>query len=327
MNVLVDLVHPMVNNGLDLVRECVSFASNGGLLPGAGVGLRLAFALTPMPVPNDDVPEEVLAHIKRWHGSITDRYKNIDNVAILLKANGEKWGADTDMVTGVNNDRNRLLLLIAECDSNDGSATSRTLRNELLRSTVGYCLRDVKLWAYGQYRAGLMTAANVHLLGFLLPGEHGGHHAVAQSTTILPAIKVRAINGEKIRVVIDQSSDENAAQVVHGWPTSVRQALIIVSSAEDKKEVCRKMTTHLHNVIDMPQGSHGKQFMVTASFLRHVSDVPTFGNEVTFSMPLTTSDMVHAADQDHFEEDEDRMRAIEQHRLEIERLEAEMKKK
>jgi hypothetical protein len=54
----------------------------------------------------------------------------------------------------------------------------------------------------------------------------------------------------------------------------------------------RGYTTRLHNDIDMPAGSRGKQFIIKAAFLRHISDKPRFGSEPTFSMPLTTEDLV-----------------------------------
>jgi hypothetical protein len=41
----------------------------------------------------------------------------------------------------------------------------------------------------------------------------------------------------------------------------------------------------------MPPGSHGKQFVIRAAFLKHPDDVPYFGNSPTFSMPLTTGDL------------------------------------
>jgi hypothetical protein len=49
----------------------------------------------------------------------------------------------------------------------------------------------------------------------------------------------------------------------------------------------------------MPDGSHGKQFIIKASFLRHVNDEPRFGNEPTFSIPLTTEDLAASLDRRH----------------------------
>jgi hypothetical protein len=136
---------------------------------------------------------------------------------------------------------------------------------------------------------------------------------------------VKVLNGDFIRVVVDQSSDENAGPVLHGWPTGVKHALIVIVAADGKTEVYRQMTTHLHNDIQMPEGSHGKQFIIKAAFLKHVDDEPKFGNEPTFSMPLTTEDLAAALDKQHHEEFEEQLKVIEHQRLEIERLQNQLK--
>jgi hypothetical protein len=46
----------------------------------------------------------------------------------------------------------------------------------------------------------------------------------------------------------------------------------------------------------------GRQFIIKASFLKHVNDEPRFGNEPTFSMPLTTEDLAATLDRQHHEE-------------------------
>jgi hypothetical protein len=56
-------------------------------------------------------------------------------------------------------------------------------------------------------------------------------------------------------------------------------------------EVIRKMTTHLHNHIIMPDDSRGKQFVARASFMAHVDDEPHFGNQATFTIPLLIDDI------------------------------------
>jgi hypothetical protein len=58
-----------------------------------------------------------------------------------------------------------------------------------------------------------------------------------------------------------------------------------------------------------------------------VNDKPRFGNEPTFSMPLTTEDLAATLDRQHHDDFEERLRSVEQHRHEIERLEAELKAK
>jgi hypothetical protein len=197
----------------------------------------------------------------------------------------------------------------------------------LLKSTVGLCLIQVKIWAYGEFAAGVMTADDVHLLGFLLPGETGGRHDRTEPTDITAEVKVKVVNEDFIRVVIDQSAGENAAPVKHGWPTGVKHALIVIVAADGKTEVYRLMTTRLHNDIRMPEGSHGKQFIIKASFLKHVNDEPRFGSEPTFSMPLTTEDLAAALDRQHHEDFEAQLQEIERQRQEIERLHAELNAK
>jgi hypothetical protein len=87
------------------------------------------------------------------------------------------------------------------------------------------------------------------------------------------------------------------------------------------------MTSTLHSDVDMPAGSHGKQFAVKASFQKHVNDTPRFSNEVTFSMPLTTGDLIAELDRQHHEDYESQIRAVEQHRREVESLQAELNTK
>ncbi|MDR1223091.1 MAG: hypothetical protein LBL07_09495 [Tannerella sp.] len=204
------------------------------------------------------------------------------------------------------------------------STADRTLRNSLLKSTVGLCLLQVRIWAYGQFSAGILTADDVHLLGFLLPGENGGHHDRTEATDEVAEVKVKVINEDNIRIVIDRSAGENAAQVAHGWPEGAHNALLVITAADGKTEVYRQMTTRLHNDIRMPDGSHGKQFIVKASFLKHINDEPRFGNEPTFSMPLTTEDLAAALDRQHHEEFEAQMREVERQRQEITRMQAEV---
>jgi hypothetical protein len=232
-----------------------------------------------------------------------------------------------DLLTQLTAGRDRLQELINKCRTISASQEDRSHRTALLKSIVGLCLMQVKLWAYGQYASGVMTAEDVHLLGFLLPGETGGRHDRAEATDAVAEVKVSIVNEDFIRVVVDQSAGENAARVVHGWPHGVRHALIVIMAADGKTEVFRLMTTRLHNDIRMPEGSHGKQFIIKAAFLKHVDDEPKFGNEPTFSMPLTTEDLAAALDRQHHEDFEAQVREIELQRREIERLQAELNAK
>jgi hypothetical protein len=220
--------------------------------------------------------------------------------------------------------RDQLQALINKCRSTAGSAADRTLRNTLLKSTVGLCLLQGKIWAYGEFSAGVLTADDVHLLGFLLPGEVGGRRTRAEATDVTAEVKVSVINADFIRVVIDQSAGENAAQVAHGWPLGVKNALIVITAADGKTEISRQITTRLHNDIRMPEGSHGKQFIIKAAFLRHVDDAPRFGNSPTFSMPLTTEDLAASLDHQHHADFEAQLQEVERARQEISRLQAEL---
>jgi hypothetical protein len=185
-------------------------------------------------------------------------------------------------------------------------------------------LLDAQSRAYGEYTAGVLTADDVHLLGFLLPGETGGHHDRTEATDVVAEVKVKVVNEDFICVVIDQSAGENAAQVVYGWPDGVKNALIVITAADGQTEVYRQFTTRLHNDIRLPEGSHGKQFIIKESFLKHINDEPRFGNEPTFSMPLTTEDLAAALDRQHHAEFEAQMQEVERQRQEIERLHAEL---
>jgi hypothetical protein len=89
--------------------------------------------------------------------------------------------------------RDQLRVLIEKCRSSLASRKDREMRNALLRSTVGYCLLDVKVWAHGEFTAGRMTAEDIHLLGFLLPGETGGNHRPTEATDAVVEVKVKCI--------------------------------------------------------------------------------------------------------------------------------------
>ncbi|MDR2041885.1 MAG: hypothetical protein LBP98_06150 [Tannerella sp.] len=289
----------------------------GSILP-AGGALTMAFATGV--VTYADIPGEVLAGIRRWHGTIDDQFDNIDNLVTVLQSHQTQWTVPQPMLQQLTDSRNLLATLIPKCRSNYGSAADRTQRNSLLKSTVGLSLTQVKSWAYMQHYAGVLTADDVHLLGFLLPGEAGGHHSRKEATDVLAEVKVTIVNADFIHVVVDQSGGENAALVAHGWPPGVRQAVIVIMSADGRTEVLRQLTTRLHNDIQMPEGSHGKQFLIKAAFLKHVNDTPKFGSEPTFSMPLTTEDLAATLDRQHHEEFEAQLREVERHRLETEQL-------
>jgi hypothetical protein len=290
------------------------------LLGGGSLSLALGAGI----VPSYGITEGVLQNTRRWHGSIDDQFAAINNLVSLITAHQPAWSISEELLTQITNNRDRLQSLINLCRSNQVSKADREIRNTLLKSTVGICVRDVKIWAYSLYANNVLTADDVHLLGFLIPGEHGGFHGRKEPTDTLAEVKVKIINEDFVRVVVDQSAGENAARVVHGWPSGVNTALIVITAVDGKTEVIRLMTTNLHTDIRMPEGSHGKQFIVKASFLKHVDDEPRFGNEPTFSMPMTTEDLAAAIDRQHHEDFEEQLRAVEHQRQEIERLHAEL---
>jgi hypothetical protein len=319
MNSLIEIFVSLAGILFEYAGEFFSLFSDSGLLPSAGGGVTLALALGA--TGHGEISEGVLADIRKWHGGIDDQYSRIDNILIQSESQ-TSWPLPMTMAAELTNNRDELRVLIEKCRSSLASKKDREMRNSLLRATVGYCLMDVKVWAHGEFTANLMTADDVHLLGFLLPGETGGNNRKVEATDAVAEVKVKVITADIIRAVIDHAAGENAGPVAHGWPPGVRHALIVIMSSDGKTEVYRQPTTRLHNDIRMPDGSHGKQFMIKASFLKHLNDDPRFGSEPTFSMPLTTEELVTLQDRQHHEEFEAQMREVERQRLEIEALHA-----
>ena len=303
MNYLVEILISSVNTIFDLVL------ADGGVV--------FAMSAIAAAVVAGNISEGILANIRKWHGNIDEQFANIDNVVSIIQAHQPAWSISSDLLAELTSRRDQLQTLISKCRGTTGSTADRNLRSALLKSTVGFCLLQIRTWAYAQYIGGVLTAEDVHQLGFLLPGESGGYRGRAEATDVIAEVTVRIINEDNIRVVIDQSGGENAALVAHGWPHGVKQALIVITAADGKTEVYRQMTTRLHNDIRMPDGSHGKQFIIQASFLKHVNDEPRFGNQPTFSMPLTTKDLAATLDHQHHEDYEAHIREVERHRQEI----------
>jgi hypothetical protein len=216
--------------------------------------------------------------------------------------------------------------LMKKCASIDGSTADRRHRNALLKSVVGYCLSRVKFFVLGLYSEEVITREDVHDLGFLVPGETSGFRRRKDPTTEIPQVKVKIVNEDAITVIVDQSVDEDAAKVVRGWPRSVKFALIVIFAIDGVTEIIKTMTTKIYNNVRLPEGSHGKQFLIKVAFLVHVDDEPLFGTEQIFSMPSTTQDLIATLDKQSNENFEARVQETEQHRLEIERLQAELKK-
>ena len=257
-----------------------------------------------------------------WHKGIDKQMANIENAVDVIDAHrvppgptpdatatANTWPIPATLYSKLNGNRNQLRVLVAKCRTPAASSIDREERNLLLKETIQLCLVQIKSWAYGLFFDGTMTAADLHLLGFLAPGEKVGSSERVKPTDVIAEVKVQVVNEDYIRVVVDQSAGENAGPVLHGWPEGVEHILIVINDAESLAEVYRQISPRLHNDIKMPENSHGKQFIIRAAFLRHVDDAPRFGNEPTFSMPLTTLDL-----------------ATQQAR-EIERLRAELEKK
>jgi hypothetical protein len=290
MNALISILIQTVNLIFDYANMFVGALSDAAVLSAAGSGVTLAFAAGALAY----IPEGVRAISRRWHGSINEQFSNLDNLVNHVMAHQEAWDFPDNLLLQLSQNRDQLHTLIEKCRTPDASQTDRLLRSSLLKSTVRLCLQQARLWAYGAFAAGKLTVEDVYLLGFRLPGEAAGHHRRTGATDIRAEVKVRIISEDIIRVVVDQSAGKNAAQAAHGWPQGVRHALIVITTADGQTEVCRKLTTRLHNDIQMPAGSHGKQFIIKAAFLKHVDDLPCFGNEPTFSMPLNTQDLAIA---------------------------------
>ena len=284
----------------------------------------------------NNIPEGTLAAIRQWHGTSID--KLMDNINKLtnavmahqsppgpqpeggtLKAVTTIWPMDTALYNKLVSNRSTLQVLVNKCRTTEGSTNDRAHRNTLLKETVDLCRIQVKGWAYGLFSKGTMTADDLHDIGFLAPGERGGSHERSEATDAIAEVKVSVIKEDFIRVVIDQSSGENAGPVLHGWPHGVKNALIVITADDGQTEVLSKMTNHLHNDIRMPEGSHGKAFVIRAAFLKHIDDMPRFGNEPTFSMPLTTRDMMA--------KEASLRNTLDQQQEEIERLHRELENK
>jgi hypothetical protein len=282
----------------------------------AGGTVSLAFAGG---ISWSDIPAEVLASARRWHGSIDEQFGNIDNLVVTIQGHAS-WGTPPQFTQVVAN-HGQLRTLVTKCKSSAGSANDRARRNTLLKATVALCLTSVKLWAYAQYNTNptAFTIDDLHSLGFLLPGETSGRRSRSVAVSVAAEAKVTVLSADMIRVAIDQASGENAALVVHGWPDGVHTALIVITSADDGTEICRRQTTRLHNDIRMPEGSHGKAFVVKAAFLKHVDDEPVFGPQPTFTMPYSTEDLIHTLDRQHHEEFEAQIREVERQRQELDK--------
>jgi hypothetical protein len=268
-----------------------------------------------------DISSGLLAAARRWHGSIDDQFTNIDNLVNTIQAHQTVWGTPPQFDQLIDCHK-QLLTLIPKCRTAAASGLDRNHRSSLLKTAVGLCLLQVKLWAYGKYSESpeTFTLEDLHALGFLLPGEKGGHHGRTEATDAPAEVKVSILSADMIRVVIDQAATEQAALTAHGWPKGVKLALIVITDTLNGQEVYRQPVGRLHSEIRMPEGCHGRQYVIKAAFLKHPSDEPKFGPQPTFSMPHSTEDLIRTLDHQHHEEYEAHVRETENHRRELENL-------
>jgi hypothetical protein len=327
----IEIISSSIGGGLALVITFLHSLTIGEALQLAWTGLTagssgyiLAFAL--VGPPEGHINEALLSYIKQWHGSIHQQFLHIENIILAIKTHPD-WPYPAEVFAQLLLYYNELKELIPRCEGIDSSPRDRDRRDLLLEKAVSLCLLHVKIWSFGMFSAGTFSEDQVHALGFLVPGEQSRHHDLSGPINMTPEVKVKVQSAEVIRVVADQSAGENAADVVHGWPRGVKHVLIIILSAEDNKEIYRSITSKMHNDIVMPEGSRGKQFTVKAAFLKHTDDVPRFGNEPLFSMPLTTEDLVARQHQQVLDDLDEQLLHVRRHREEIERLEEEMRKR
>ncbi|MDR1454307.1 MAG: hypothetical protein LBJ01_01530 [Tannerella sp.] len=325
MENLVEMLSVTANAVLNSAELLLFRLCESGLRPETASGLLFAFAAGGMIA--GELTGGTLAAVARWHGGIDARYTNIKNLVGILKEKQTDWSVPQPMYAGLVANSDRLGELIPLCKSTAASTDDRNLRNSILKATVAACLQQVKMWVFGKYYEGVVTKDDIHRLGFLLPGETGGHKSRSGPVDVVPEVKIRVLSPDAVKIIVDQAAAENAAQVAHGWPPGVEYVLIVITSVNENKEIIRQVTTTLHTSFDMPEGCHGQQYAAKASFLKHVSDSPRFSNEVTFSMPLTTGDLIAELDRQHHEDYENQIREVERQRQEIERLQAELKTK
>jgi hypothetical protein len=311
MSILSVIFIQLVNLFFDPISVLLASLLNEESLWVIGGGIVAAFAM--LPNSYGDIQEVFLERAKKWHGSIADRFANVDHLyTVSVNEVHQKWTLPDDIKMLLTEYVMALRILVPKCEYKDCTPKERAERDTMLKTTVELCLGPIKLWVFGMYAQGLMTLDEVHRLGFLLPGEHSKHRDRTEATDVIAVATTRIISAEAVCVVIDQADAKNAALVVHGWPQGVTHALIVITD-EQGNVVYRQITSKLHTDITMPEGSRGKLFYVRAAFLKHMDDAPRFGPQPSFTMPYITEDVAKLIKKQYEEE-------VEQHRLEVERL-------
>jgi hypothetical protein len=307
-----------------VLAACFVLALVCMLFPGME-SVVLAMSFIPV-IEKGGLSESLVANSRRWHGTIAEQFGNVCNVISVIEAHAD-WDISPDTMRELKRRRDEVQVLNAKCAAKEATPAEQRHRTSTLKTAVGYCLLQIKLWAYSQFNLGLMSREDVHSLHFLLPGETGGRRARVEPVTEKGSAKVTVLNEDLIHVTIIQSAGENDSQIARGWPKGVRHALIVITGIDGKTEVVRKITTRLRNEIKMPAGSRGKEFTIKVAFLRHVDDEPVFGSQPTFSMPMNTNDVFASLNDHHKEALEQQLREMERQRKEIERLLAELEAK
>jgi hypothetical protein len=290
-------------------------------------GTNLACALVAGANIGGSISENTLVRVRRWRGNIDDRYVAIDSLVNLIRRNQPAWPIPAELLDELIDRHDRLDELINLCRSASASTIDREQRNVLLKSTMNFCRLRIRIWAYKEFDAGTLSIADIHSLGFLLPGENGGFHSRISPTHATAEVKVRVTFMDNVCVVVDQAAQSNSARTKNAWPRGVRYAVIVITSADGNSELCRQMTSRTHTYIELPQSTRGKQVIINAAFLQHVDDQPRFGEtqSVVISMPLTVQDLLSSLETQHQNDREERARESERYHQEVERLQAERK--
>jgi hypothetical protein len=242
----------------------------------------------------------LLSHTRRWHGTAAAKYANILQLVTIVKANQERWKMPEELYDTLIANQYQIGELISLCKTSFGSKNDRMRRNTLIRDTVFMCRFYVKMWAYGKFTEGVMTALEVQRLGFLMPGENGGRHKRKLPTDRKPHVAVATLGSDHININIFNTNDE--VIVRHGWPEGVRNAVFVVQTPDGKREILRQFTTKRHNTVHIPDGYHGQQLTIRAAFLKHVGDDPLFGPLAYFTLPIETSDLLQSINQKYVDE-------------------------
>jgi hypothetical protein len=301
MYVLIDILNLLAGAIADQAHALLSFLTNGGFPVAGETGwLTLAFALAATYI---HASGGVLSDTRRWNGRIKDKFAALDSLIEVVEKNQSVWKMPDELYNALLSGRDQLQELISKCTTNFATKNDRIERDSLLRSTIDLCRIQVKFWAYGKLAEDKMTTDDIHKLGFLLPGETGGRHQLHHPTDEPAEVNTHVVSADIVRVVLNNSAGKSASRMAHGWPAGVRYALIVIKSVDGNREIHRRITMRLRNHFQMPKGSHGQQFFVEASFLKHVDDIPRFGAEKTFTMPFMTEDIVDIVERELIDND------------------------